>query len=472
MRRSSKCFLVLLTILSSVVLAQDRTPGQQMQSRFSPVLYEAVSLFGPDSSKAYVNIHYRIPNSFFIFVKPGDSSVPGDELRARGQLLVELDSQGVSVARDIRAIALARTAATPGPEQFGAADSRTSPGFGGSGSDRTGAGDVEGEMTFAVPPGTYQIIFEVDDLESGRSSIDRNQTFTARSATLKSLDLSPPFFAYPDTAHHPGIRYTAFNHGTNVSFGNVHGGLLSQIYCSLCDSGLAVHWTMRGETESRAHRTVNLKGDLFELKTGQLAPAGKEGPVAYDVRPSDAAWRALYVPLPLERLEPGRYTVELNATDGKEKFLNERSFQVFWPGRPVSLTDWDIATDALRYIATPEEIDKMTSASTEEGEQLFQEFWKKRDPDTTSAYNEIMVEYYRRVDEASRRFSTTKEGDGYRTDRGRIYVLFGPPTNIQRSLLPGQPVREIWTYDNVKKRFIFVEKNKSGNFVLAETANL
>jgi len=454
MRLLNKASFLLFFALPFVASAQERMPGGDMQARLSPILYEAIPVFGPDTSKAYVNIHYRIPNSFFVFVKPGDPAAPRDELRARGQLLVELfDSLNVSVARDIRPITLVRSAVTSAPAQAAEAD-------------------IEGAASFAIPAGVYQIVFEVDDLESGRTSVDRKRTVTARLATLKSLDLSAPFFASADTTRHPEIRYIAFNHGTNVMFGGPRGGLVSQIYCRECDSALTVQWTLRGETDSRTPRAVDLTGTRFKLTPGQLSLVTKEGPVAYDPGSLTTAWKALFVPLPLEKLEPGRYKVELKATDGKEKFSHEMAFQVIWPGRPMSLMDWDVATDALKYIATPQEVDRITSAPTDEGQELFRAFWRKHDPDTTTAYNEMMVEYYRRVDEATRRFSTTKEGDGYRTDRGKIYILFGPPTNTQRSLLPGQPVREIWTYDNVKKRFIFVDKNKSGNFILAESSNL
>jgi GWxTD domain-containing protein len=192
----------------------------------------------------------------------------------------------------------------------------------------------------------------------------------------------------------------------------------------------------------------------------------------YEPQQSGQEWKILYVPLPMEDLEPGRYTVELDATDGKEHFKHEMSFRVIWPNRPMSLKDWDVATDALRYIAPPEEMDRILSASSEKGLQEFRAFWRKRDPDTASVYNPIMVEYYRRVDEAIRRFSTVKERDGYKTDRGRIYILNGPPTRIDRSVLPSQPSREIWTYDNIRKQFVFTEKNKSGNYILTQTINL
>jgi hypothetical protein len=56
--------------------------------------------------------------------------------------------------------------------------------------------------------------------------------------------------------------------------------------------------------------------------------------------------------------------------------------------------------------------------------------------------------------------------DGYRTDRGRIFILFGSPSITNRLLKPNAPPAEIWTYENLKKRFTFVDRQRNGNFTL------
>jgi len=431
---------------------QDRGPGSSQENRTSPISFETIPVFGPDTTKAYVNMHYRIPRSFFVFVRPDDPAAPRDELIARGQLEVELfNEQDVSVAREIRPIALKRTSLPQAGEQ---------------------QGDIEGAIIFSLTSGTFKIVFEVDDLESGRSFVNKARSVKAQLVALKSLDLSPPVFAAIDTSRPGNIRYLPFNHGTNVMYGSVHGGMVCQVYCPHCDSALKIHWTLNGEEENRSQKISERSGIHFDLVAGLLNLVATEGAVTYEPRTSEPAWKILYIPVPLETLEPGHYTLALDATDGKEQFKHEMSFHVIWPNKPRSLMDWDIATDALRYIAKPEEMDKILSSSSDAGLDAFRAFWKKRDPDTTSAYNEILVEYYRRVDEAIRQFSTVKEEDGYKTDRGRIYILNGPPTHIERSVLPGQPTREIWTYDSMKKQFVFTEKNKSGNYILTQTGTL
>ncbi len=448
MVRSALLFLFSIPFLA---MSQERMPGRESQTRPSQVTFEAVRLFGLDTSKAYVDMHYRIAQSFFVFVRPSDLAAPRDEFIARGQLQVELfNEQDVSVAREIRPLALKRTSLPQVEEQ---------------------QGDLEGAIPFTLGSGQYRIVFEVDDLESGRSFLDKKQIVKARLLSLKSLDLSPPFFAAVDSTQPRGIRYLPFNHGTNVMYGNVRGGMVCQVYCAQCDSALKIDWKLHGEAENRSQQVKDLSGTHFDLIGGLLKLAAKEGTVTYEQQQAGPAWRILYVPVPLQLLEPGQYKVELNATDGKEQFRDEMSFRVVWPNRPMSLVDWDIATDALRYIAKPEEMDKIISSSSDKGLEEFRAFWRKRDPDTTTAYNQIMVEYYRRVDEAIRQFSTVKEQDGYKTDRGRIFILNGPPTKVERSVLPGQPSREIWTYDNIKKQFVFTEKNKSGNYILTQSVN-
>jgi hypothetical protein len=83
-----------------------------------------------------------------------------------------------------------------------------------------------------------------------------------------------------------------------------------------------------------------------------------------------------------------------------------------------------------------------------------------------------MTEYYRRVDLAMRTFGTLRQPDGFRSDRGRIYVLYGPPTTTDRTLNPVSGFQEIWTYGHLKKQFMFVDQNKSGNYVLVSTTAL
>ena len=65
----------------------------------------------------------------------------------------------------------------------------------------------------------------------------------------------------------------------------------------------------------------------------------------------------------------------------------------------------------------------------EEREQFIEEFWGRRDPTPDTEENEFKEEHYRRIAYANEHFSSGMPG--WKTDRGRIYIVFGPPDEIE-----------------------------------------
>ncbi len=115
------------------------------------------------------------------------------------------------------------------------------------------------------------------------------------------------------------------------------------------------------------------------------------------------------------------------------------------------------------YIITAEERAAWAKLSTdEEREQFIKEFWDRRNPipgGTTNLYRE---EHYRRIGVANTRF---KSGiPGWKTDRGRIYITYGPPDEIESHPSGGaytrpaeQGGRTTTTYPFEKWRYRFIE---------------
>lgn len=88
----------------------------------------------------------------------------------------------------------------------------------------------------------------------------------------------------------------------------------------------------------------------------------------------------------------------------------------------------------VRYLLGRREEKEFRSLRDDASRSLFiREFWKRRDPDPTTPLNEARVTFWRRVSEANETFRDTP-GPGWKTDRGRIYILLGPPDNIQQDL--------------------------------------
>jgi GWxTD domain-containing protein len=452
--RLHRWFVLLLFSIGTIVnlaaqIADEPQGGLQPRFQTQAVTYEAVALFGEDTSRAVVNIHYRLWQNFFIFIR-NDAESRTAEYAARGELLIELlDEERNSVARQIKQISLARTTLPK--------ESEVLP-------------DIQGAMTFTVPKGTYQIVFSLDDRESGRSFLERTRRITARKPNLTALEMSPPLLLQPNV--HPGEQaFTPINRGGDVLFGG-RGSIVSQMYLGSGDDALDVQWKLEGQVDGSKGRTQVFAGSMYAMVNGLLSIAGNQEGIQYRVQPSPLAWRTVSLPIPFEKLEPGSFKLDVEYRAGGKTQTQTHRFRVVWPQRPYSLFNATLALEALRHIASEEEMDGILSSSGLRQAEAFSRFWRQKDPDTTTAYNEVLTEYYLRVDEALRRFSGVREGDGFKTDRGRIYILYGPPSETNRVFQPGGPPTEIWVYSQLNRRFVFIDPSRSGAYILSKAEDL
>ena len=84
----------------------------------------------------------------------------------------------------------------------------------------------------------------------------------------------------------------------------------------------------------------------------------------------------------------------------------------------------------VTYIITDEERKAFKQMSTdEEREQFVEQFWLRRDPTPDTIENEYKEEHYRRIAYANEHYASGIPG--WKTDRGRIYITFGPPDEIE-----------------------------------------
>ncbi len=104
------------------------------------------------------------------------------------------------------------------------------------------------------------------------------------------------------------------------------------------------------------------------------------------------------------------------------------------------------------YIIHPDERVAFLRLETDaERAQFVEQFWLRRDPTPDTPRNEFKEEHYRRIAYANLRFPTATGTAGWKTDRGRIYILYGPPDEIDEHsssdhLAPGQVPFMDWTY--------------------------
>lgn len=109
----------------------------------------------------------------------------------------------------------------------------------------------------------------------------------------------------------------------------------------------------------------------------------------------------------------------------KERKRREKALQKELEGPYKQWLNVDVG-----YIITDEEKQAFKRFTTDDEKQQFiEQFWLRRDPTPDTEENEYKEEHYRRIAYTNERFASGIPG--WKTDRGRIYITFGPPDEIE-----------------------------------------
>ncbi|RPH95766.1 MAG: GWxTD domain-containing protein [Calditrichaeota bacterium] len=103
--------------------------------------------------------------------------------------------------------------------------------------------------------------------------------------------------------------------------------------------------------------------------------------------------------------------------------------------------------------------------------QFIYSIWSRKFPQYPLNENPARIEYFQRLDYANQQYRAFKL-DGWRTDRGRVYMLYGPPDDIDR--YPNEPnfyPYEVWYYNKLQNgvRFVFGDLEGHSNYRLVHS---
>ncbi len=450
--------IMALFVLHSFLFSQDEEQSRERygeqgrsgeRSALDVVSFEP-HFFGIDSGSVRVNILYRIRYDFFVFTR--DPSTAPASFRAHGELMIELaDSTDTSVSRKVQSILL------------NAPDNEVM---------RLRSQYFQGAASFVVHSGRYTTVYRINDLESKREFADKRDIIRVPRYRTHALVRSSLVFVEPPPDVASGKSFAAVNDNNAAQFSKNSG-----VFLAIADEATApsLSFSVSRFTPDRNEREIvvpetSVIAAMFhhEALTLNASNIGNES-VIY-VLDSCAGLSTIYFVLPTARLKQGQYEATIHLS-GSDTASIVKEFAVRWREMPLSLYDLDFAVSAMRYITTDQEYDDLRSGNKAARIKKFEQFWASRDPAHASAYNEMMAEYFRRVDYAFTSFRTLKEENGVLTDRGKIYILFGKPTAIERSLAPGGPPRELWKYSSLNKEFMFEDPSRQGNYKLIASEN-
>jgi len=123
----------------------------------------------------------------------------------------------------------------------------------------------------------------------------------------------------------------------------------------------------------------------------------------------------------------------------------------------MSEEELDDLFEKSKYIAAGGEIDQYNSLNGKEGKQKFiLQFWNQRDTEPSTPQNEFFMEYLKRVEYSNQHFKALGK-KGWRTDRGRVFLKYGEPSEIERfpNQIDTKPY-EIWYYNEIEGGVIFI----------------
>jgi GWxTD domain-containing protein len=145
-------------------------------------------------------------------------------------------------------------------------------------------------------------------------------------------------------------------------------------------------------------------------------------------------------------------------------------------------------TEDVRYIITPEENDAfLLLPSDQRRDEFIAAFWDRRNPIPGAAENRYKEEHYRRLAYANTHFAANVPG--WRTDRGHIYIQYGPPDEIEahpsgtheRPIEEGGGTTSVYPFEEWRYRHIngfgdnvvieFVDTCKCGDYKMVVDRN-
>lgn len=385
-------------------------PVQSAQS--TVFFFDAISYVSEETGKSRIDVYVQVPYEQLRFVKDGDSFVAHYDVILSIARPTQQIVQERSWAVEVRLPEFTRTVSRN-------ASSLT-------------------QKAFDVDPGEYRLTAQVRDQDSKKGGTI-SRTMLVTDFRKDSLSISDIMLVSRLTTE-GGKKKIIPNISGNISSSGEGFFLFFEVYGQIPEDSVHLAWKIFNQEKQEIRSSLH--GEALSAPKTQV-----------------------FVKVEDLTLPVGTYLVTVENQRGF-KASSSRTFTVRWAELPLSINDVKLAVEQLRYIAQPEEYELIRNSETEEEMRTrFLEFWTKRDPDPGTARNELMEEYYQRVEYANKNFGHYL--DGWRTDRGMVYVRFGSPDNIERHPfdMNSKPY-EVWYYYNLERQFVFVDETGFGDYRL------
>lgn len=319
---------------------------------------------------------------------------------------------------------------------------------------------ASGSLTNTLEPGEYNYVLQLSLMENTRERNSNRQNI--RIWDWEKKPFGEVYFVKSESSEG---NMPLMNMNESVLFGKDFKTLVRiPNYSSDSDYTLNVYKAKMGRRDTTKSESVYSKTIEHSNITTGVIPAltdGKEPTLMFE--DSELGFSYVLVSIPNKEFENSAYVLEVTSSDS-EKPVAKSFFRSYWPDMPASLLNLDIALNNMQFIVSETKLKELKSGSSLEKEEKFRAFWDSRDPTPNTVYNELMTEYFRRVDFAFREFRNPGNPNGHETDQGEVYIKFGPPESKDRRFPSKGNVIEVWEYSH--RTFVFEQTSGFGDFVL------
>lgn len=340
-------------------------------------------------------------------------------------------------------------------------------------SDTNNSFEIVHLMKLAIPDGEWKIELKLSDMYGQYSKVlsDSIVMSAPKDFMLSRLQLTLPIAPSPSWNRYGIPVYPKSLEG--VSYFPTEDTLIqfySEVYQPVDEDAFAVFTSI---VEGNSGRTVSNTERVFRKSAAALTPIA----ILYDIRelPTGSYFAKLWIQnregvvVARDSVKFGRYNTRVNTNMELELPPDYISF--IPPS--TSLEDLKRMADCLYPISNDNQI-LQARGLVKDGDSIhlhkyIDAFWNRQNPANPSlAFNQ----YMERIAEADERFGAGNR-PGYLTDRGRVWMQYGEPSNTESSNFDNATYPwEIWRYDRlmapnratqVNKVFIFVNRDVAGN---------
>lgn len=421
-----KKILLLAFVFASKLLAQ---PDFVIQNEViqSGKFYNSEIHFFPSDEDYLIYYSYKISYSQLFFEKNGD------QFNAGFRVNIEIkDSSDKIIKRvfDDRKISAKDFDLTNSPNTF-----------------------LQGVISFNVPQGKYNLMAIISDQISKR---ERRIPPIELEINKSKVILNPIVFDPGKIKCEDKESFILSNNSSSIPFNKPTNDLVLPVMDNQINS-----------------LTIKVKrGDKIFIENEKITESFQANPEiklcdenVVITRSSDSSNVKLFIARNFSsKLTEGPVELEIY-TDDSQQDKQVFNLNIIWIRKPVSLADPEEAIRFIELIEGKEIVSDIFKTSGNDYEKLIN-YWRKKDPTPETEYNEIMNEFYTRVDYCEINFRALSGNGGAKSDRGKTYIRFGPPDSIDRDTDNNDKVVESWTYKKANRKFVFVDADGTGKFTL------